>query len=615
MNTLKKQGILIFADMLIAAFSVVAAFWLYFQGNIADSGYSATQICIQTLIAMGSITIFGYLCGTYRSMWEYIGFSELLRQGVTTALSGCVFLIIKYLIDTGRVLAVSGVISFIYCCIVFLLCSGVRGVPRLLKTLSARRGRTGEQRHRAVIIGAGASGAMIIKQLSDDNDTDIRPVAAVDDDPDKRGMYIAGVKVCGGLDDLEEIARTHGADLAIIAVPSATTAVKRSIYEKCQKAGLKARILQNVVDMEKFLAGNVNVLKEVSLEDLLFRESIQPDMMPVYKMLDGKVVLVTGGAGSIGSEICRQVLQHGCEKLIVFDFSENGLFAIGEELKTKADPSRYVLCLGSIRDMARLRGVFAQYHPDIVYHAAAHKHVPMMEINPFEAVKNNVFGTENVIKCCGEFKAQKFVLISTDKAVNPTNVMGATKRLAELILQTNNGLGGCEMACVRFGNVLGSNGSVIPTFKRQIAAGGPVTVTHPEMKRYFMMIPEAVSLVLFAGALAHGGEVFVLDMGKPIKIYDLAVDLIRLAGYEPDRDIKIEFTGTRPGEKLFEELSLNNEQVDATTHEKIFVMHSGSIDRAALERTLGELQNTIIASKDEAQLRRLVFDTVDTYNK
>ena len=344
-----------------------------------------------------------------------------------------------------------------------------------------------------------------------------------------------------------------------------------------------------------------------NIEDLLFRDAVENDMTAVRADVKGRVIMVTGGAGSIGSELCRQALDFGCKLLIIFDFNENGLYEINEELKIKYDKRRYELCLGSIRDAQRVREVIKKYRPYAVYHAAAHKHVPMMEDNPFEAVKNNIVGTINVITACIKNNVKKFILLSSDKAVNPVSIMGASKRIAELAVKNMTGRG-TELAAVRFGNVLGSNGSVAPKFMDQIARGGPVTVTHMDMKRYFMTIREAVNLVLTAGTFAGGGEIFILDMGRPVKIYDLAVDLIRLAGYEPGVDIKIEVTGIRPGEKLFEELFLNDETVDKTSHEKIFILKNNSVRN--FDTRLNNIINIARQGYNEKLLRESIFNLV-----
>jgi FlaA1/EpsC-like NDP-sugar epimerase len=393
-----------------------------------------------------------------------------------------------------------------------------------------------------------------------------------------------------------------------VAIPSATKDELNDIFRKCLKTNLPMKFLQNFVDMKSYLQEDKTALKNVTIEDLLFRDVVENDMTAVEEFIHDHVVMVTGGAGSIGSELCRQALKYGCKLLIIYDFNENALYEIDEGLNENFadfDKNRYKLCLGSVRDASRLREIMETYNPYVVFHAAAHKHVPMMEINPFEAIKNNVVGTMNVIESCIQSKVKKFILISTDKAVNPVNVMGASKRIAELIVKNMNGRG-TELAAVRFGNVLGSNGSVIPKFKRQIAAGGPVTLTHKDMIRYFMTIPEAVSLVLTAGVFANGGEIFVLDMGRPVKIYDLAVDLIWLSGYEPNKEIQIKETGLRPGEKLYEELFLLDETVDGTSHEKIFILKSENVKNFDIQ--LKNIINIATEGHDEELLRKAVFN-------
>ena len=506
----------------------------------------------------------------------------------------------------------SGSVAVIYGTLVFILTVGIRIIPRFRHWLvSSRHSKTGKNT-RAVILGAGDTGAMLIKRLLESLDESIYPVAACDLDPSKHGMRIAGIPVVGGDDKLPIAIRKYSAQQVVIAIPSVTPERVSEIYEICKTLGVRLRIFKNAVDFQGFIAGDRQALRDVSIEDLLFRDSVKTNMEPVIKSLRGKTIMVTGGAGSIGSELCRQVLLNGCKKLIIFDINENGLFEINEEFKNRFDNSRYVLAMGSVRDKARIKEIIGKYKPDVVFHAAAHKHVPMMEINPIEAVKNNIFGTKNVIECSAVGGVKRFILISTDKAVNPTNIMGATKRMCELFVKAYNGCG-IECVAVRFGNVLGSNGSVIPTFKKQIAAGGPVTVTHRDMTRYFMTIPEAVSLVLTAGTLAKGGEIFVLDMGQPVRIYDLAADLIRLSGRIPEKDIKIVFTGLRPGEKLYEELVQTTETVDATEHEKIFIMRGTTVNVEDFHQRLGELDKMVKQASKGEKIRSEVFDIISAY--
>lgn len=428
---------------------------------------------------------------------------------------------------------------------------------------------------RVLIFGAGEAGQALVTKLANNPHNNRIPVVAIDSNKDLWGQKLGGIPIVdGGNDILVDTIRKYDIDEVIVAIPSAPRELLKYVLECCSEEKvnmMRFGTLQDVhlSDLSNTQIGNIN------LEELLRRDSVDLDMEVVNNFIKDEVVMVTGGVGSIGSEICRQVLGFGCKKLIIFDINENGLFEINNEFKAKFDTSRYVTILGSIRDINRLSEIMEEYKPKIVFHAAAHKHVPMMEINPREAIKNNVFGTLNTCRAAEKYGVKKFILISTDKAVNPTNIMGASKRIAERVIGMMNARNkGTSYAAVRFGNVLGSNGSVVPVFRRQIEAGGPVTVTHPDMRRYFMTIPEAVQLVLEAGAMANGSETFVLDMGEPVKIYDLACDLIRLYGYEPNSEIKIEFTGLRPGEKLFEEIQLGDEAVEKTSNDKIFIMKS-----------------------------------------
>jgi FlaA1/EpsC-like NDP-sugar epimerase len=569
------------------------------------------QLTLYTAISIFVTVGFSIIFDCYGGMWQYAGFETMLRQSVVSVLSIAVLLIIKYtLMNT-----MSGSISVIYGILVFILTSGIRIMTRFavwFKSSYITRLNTSK---RAVIIGGGSTGAMIIKRARDaqnaQNGNEFNPVAVVDNDPKKIGLKLCGVKVVGGIDAIENICKTYRAEEIIIAIPSATKEELYDIFRKCIKTNLPIKFSQNFADVKNYLQKDKVALKNVTLEDLLFRNVIEHDMTDAREFINDRVVMVTGGAGSIGSELCRQALSFGCRLLIIYDFSENGLFEINEELKQKFDTEKYKLCLGSVRDLSRLNEVIKKYNPYVVFHAAAHKHVPMMELNPFEAIKNNVAGTLNVINACIDNSVKKFILISTDKAVNPANIMGASKRIAELIVKNMNNRG-TELAAVRFGNVLGSNGSVIPTFKRQIDAGGPVTLMHKDITRYFMTIPEAVSLVLTAGTFAKGGEIYVLDMGQPIKIYDLAADLIRLSGYEPGVDIKIEIVGLRPGEKLYEELFLNDETVDRTSHEKIFILKSGSTSSPDnFDSWLNNIINIANQEQDEELLRQAVFSLAE----
>ena len=462
-----------------------------------------------------------------------------------------------------------------------------------------------------MIIGAGEAGNAIIKEIVTSNYSTMVIRCIIDDDKNKWGSFIQGIKVVGGRDKIIESADLYDIDEILLAIPSASPTQIRELLEICKETNCKLRSLPGLYQLAN---GDVNVskLRDVEVEDLLGREPIRVDIDSILGYVQNKVVLVTGGGGSIGSELCRQIAGHRPAQLIVFDIYENNAYDLQQELKEKFPELNLTVLIGSVRNTNRINAVFETYHPDIVYHAAAHKHVPLMEDSPNEAVKNNVFGTWKTAMAAAENHAEKFVMISTDKAVNPTNIMGASKRICEMIVQTFNRHYETEFVAVRFGNVLGSNGSVIPLFKKQIAAGGPVTVTHPDIIRYFMTIPEAVSLVLQAGAYAKGGEIFVLDMGEPVKILDLAKNLIRLSGYRVDEDIKIVFTGLRPGEKLYEELLMEEEGLQDTDNRLIHIGRPIELDERLFFKQLKNLEE---ASKEEVQdIRPLIREIVPTYH-
>ena len=462
-----------------------------------------------------------------------------------------------------------------------------------------------------MIIGAGEAGNAIIKEIVTSNYSTMVIRCIIDDDKNKWGSFIQGIKVVGGRDKIIESADLYDIDEILLAIPSASPTQIRELLEICKETNCKLRSLPGLYQLAN---GDVNVskLRDVEVEDLLGREPIRVDIDSILGYVQNKVVLVTGGGGSIGSELWRQIAGHRPAQLIVFDIYENNAYDLQQELKEKFPELNLTVLIGSVRNTNRINAVFETYHPDIVYHAAAHKHVPLMEDSPNEAVKNNVFGTWKTAMAAAENHAEKFVMISTDKAVNPTNIMGASKRICEMIVQTFNRHYETEFVAVRFGNVLGSNGSVIPLFKKQIAAGGPVTVTHPDIIRYFMTIPEAVSLVLQAGAYAKGGEIFVLDMGEPVKILDLAKNLIRLSGYRVDEDIKIVFTGLRPGEKLYEELLMEEEGLQDTDNRLIHIGRPIELDERLFFKQLKNLEE---ASKEEVQdIRPLIREIVPTYH-
>lgn len=463
-----------------------------------------------------------------------------------------------------------------------------------------------------MIVGAGNSGAVILKEITSSAHVKDAVVCFIDDDPNKWGKFLNGIPIVGNRGDIPEMAERYHVDEIYVAMPSASAKDRKEIIENCRKTNCKVKTLPGIYQL---LNGDVGVskLREVEIEDLLGRDPIRVNLDEIMGYVSGKVVLVTGGGGSIGSELCRQIAGHNPKQLIIVDIYENNAYDIQMELREKYPGLNLEVLIASVRNEHRIDTIFEKYRPEIVYHAAAHKHVPLMEDSPNEAIKNNVFGTYKTAKAADKYGTKRFVLISTDKAVNPTNIMGASKRMCEMVVQMMNARSKTDFVAVRFGNVLGSNGSVIPLFKRQIAEGGPVTVTHPDIIRYFMTIPEAVSLVLQAGAYAKGGEIFVLDMGQPVKILDLAKNLIRLSGYKVDEDIKIEFTGLRPGEKLYEELLMNEEGLQDTPNKLIHIGKPIDFDMDYFAHQLDELYE--IANRDSDNIKEVVRMMVPTYVK
>ena len=464
---------------------------------------------------------------------------------------------------------------------------------------------------RTMIVGAGAAGYMIAREMKRSKHLNKKVCCIIDDSASKIGTYLQGIPIVGGKEKIPYFAEKYEIEEIVIAIPSLTHAAQQELLDICQQTTCKILILPGVYQLINEEV-SVSMLREVQIEDLLGREPVNLEMEEIMDYVQDKVILVTGGGGSIGSEICRQLAMHHPKKLIIFDIYENNAYEIQNELKKKYPELDLEVLIGSVRNQKRVDTIFETCHPDLVYHAAAHKHVPLMEDSPNESIKNNVMGTWNVAHAADHYGAKKMVLISTDKAVRPTNIMGASKRLCELVIQSFAQDSKTEYAAVRFGNVLGSNGSVIPLFKKQIAEGGPVTVTHPDIIRYFMTIPEAVNLVLQCGALARKGEIFILDMGEPVKILDLAKKMIRLSGYIPDEDIKIEFTGLRPGEKLYEELLIDEENLKETTNKRIFVIQQTKVDSEKLKQDIHLLIEHAFEEAEDIreQVQRLVPEYV-----
>ena len=471
-----------------------------------------------------------------------------------------------------------------------------------------------DTRKNVLVIGAGEATKILLTTIKNSMKDTYKVVGLIDDNENKLNYAISGNKILGNRYDIPRICKENNVEVIFFTISNISPDDRRKILEICQETGCKVRILPGTKELIKDKP-LIQSFRNVQIEDLLGRDPIKLDNKNIGKLIENKVVLVTGGGGSIGSELCRQIIKFKPSKLVIVDIYENNLYDIEQELKFNYPDMKIDAIVASVREKHRLNEIFEQYHPYLVFHAAAHKHVPLMEKSPLEAIKNNVFGTYNTVKCADEYGVKRFILISTDKAVNPTNIMGATKRLCELIIQAKNKVSKTEYAAVRFGNVLGSNGSVVPLFKKQIAKGGPVTVTHKEITRFFMTIPEAVSLVLQAMSGAKGGEIFVLDMGEPVKIYDMAVKLIKLSGLEPDVDIQIKVTGLRPGEKLYEELLMAEEGLTETKHDKIHVARPSDIDMEKLEAKLAKLQhlldNTNNEQKDE--IKNVISEVVPTY--
>ena len=501
--------------------------------------------------------------------------------------------------------------QFVYTSLFFILCLAIRYSKRIYTMLKYSFTKKNRGKVRAMIVGGGNAGAALIREIQTTDKIDYNPVCVIDDDLGKVGKMLNNVKIVGTTEEIKKYADKYAIDEILIAIPSAKKADVKRIYEICKTTSCKVKTLPGIYQIVTGEA-SVAALREVRITDLLGREQIQVNLDEIMGYIEGKTVLVTGGGGSIGSELCRQIATHNPKLLIILDIYENNAYDIEQELRRKHPSLNQIALIASIRDKGKMEDVFEKYRPDIVFNAAAHKHVPLMETSPNEAVKNNVFGTLNVARCADKYKVKTFVQISTDKAVNPTNIMGATKRICEMIIQTiGRHSKNTNFVAVRFGNVLGSNGSVIPLFEKQIAEGGPVTVTHKDIIRYFMTIPEAVSLVLQAGAYAKGGQIFVLDMGEPVRIYELAYNLIKLSGYVPNVDIEIKCTGLRPGEKLYEERLMDEEGMQTTPNGLINIANPIALDENELWSKLDELYKAAYEETDEMKL--LVSQLVTTY--
>ena len=601
-----RMGILMAADVFALCLASFLGLFVRFDLNISrvPPEYARAALEFLPYYILASLVIF-FLARMYSTMWSVAGVREALHVVAACGLASLVQIAGMMLLQLS-VPRSFFLVSFAALCAEEL---GIRLSYRVVISLFGNHSKKAAKR--IMIVGAGTSGSVILKEMTTSSLVNGCVVCFVDDDKNKAGKFLNSVPVAGNRNDIPRLAEEYKIDEIYIAIPSASAKERKAIIEICRETGCQVKILPGIYQL---INGEVSIakLRNVEIEDLLGRDPIRVNLDEIMGYVSGKVVLVTGGGGSIGSELCRQVASHNPKQLIIFDIYENNAYDIQLELKEKYPDLDLVVLIGSVRNTHRIETVFEKYRPDIVYHAAAHKHVPLMEDSPNEAIKNNVFGTYKTAKAADKYGTKRFVLISTDKAVNPTNIMGASKRMCEMVVQMMNARSKTDFVAVRFGNVLGSNGSVIPLFKKQIEQGGPVTVTHPDIIRYFMTIPEAVSLVLQAGAYARGGEIFVLDMGEPMKILDLAKNLIRLSGYTPDVDIPIVFTGLRPGEKLYEELLMNEEGMQDTPNKLI---HIGKPIEFDMERFEGQLEELYVtANEDGDGIREDVMRIVTTYH-
>lgn len=602
---------LVTADAVIVNLAAVVTLLIRFSidgmtvWNSAFEWYLKLYLGYAVINTVVTIVMFA-LFNLYNSLWEFAGYNELVRIGCASVASALVNFVLMMVIEDSRMpLSFPIVYSM-------LLAAGTGTLRLIYRALRRKRAdRSTAEKKRTMLIGGGQAGAMVLREFRYSAHSENKVVCVIDDDRSKWGNFIQGVKIVGGKESIVSAAEKYNVEEIILAIPSASRRQKLDILEICHATGCKLRTLPGLYQLAN---GEVSIqkIREVDIEDLLGRDIVKIDLNEVAGYIKDKVVLVTGGGGSIGSELCRQAATQKPKTLIIFDIYENNAYELQMELRRQHPELNLVVLIGSVRDKGRVDYVFDKYRPDIVCHAAAHKHVPLMEDSPLEAIKNNVFGTYNVAEAADRYGARRMILVSTDKAVNPTNVMGASKRICEMVVQMWNGRSKTEYVAVRFGNVLGSAGSVIPLFRRQIKEGGPVTVTDKNVIRYFMTIPEAVQLIFQAGAYAKGGEIFVLDMGEPVRIDDLARNMIRLSGLEPDLDIPIVYTGLRPGEKLYEELLLSGEGMQKTANDLIYIGGEAPFDESLLSEKLTELSE--LHEGEEMLLRTKISELVPTYH-
>jgi len=600
---------LLLGDIVLLTLAQFLALFVRFEFDITmvlKERYWEMMISFAPVYIVMCLVVF-WVVGLYRSLWKYISVREALLIVQAAAIVG----VLQYFFMNMLEMQMPRSFPVLNILFLTLFLGAERFSYRFFRSMIHNRVNARTQA-RTMLIGAGEAGAAVLRELNNSDRSNNHIVCIIDDGVRKQGMTLNGVPIVGSREMIPEMAEKYMVEEIIFAIPSCGAEDRRAILQFCQQTRCAIKTLPGLAEIAN---GEVRIekLRSVAIEDLLGRDSVRVDMAGIARHIKGKTVLVTGGGGSIGSEICRQIAQREPKQLIIFDIYENNAYAIQQELRRDCPELDLLVLIGSVRDKARVEHLFATCKPDIVYHAAAHKHVPLMEDSPNEAVKNNIFGTYNVAEAADRHQVETFVLISTDKAVNPTNIMGATKRTCEMIVQMfNRRSSHTRYVAVRFGNVLGSNGSVIPLFRRQIEQGGPVTVTHRDIIRYFMTIPEAVSLVMQAGVYAEGGEIFVLDMGSPVRIDDLARNMIRLSGYEPDVDIKIVYTGLRPGEKLFEELLLKEEGLAKTANDLIFVGHLGGFTDEELTDALDNLYR--LCQENSPHIGRELAALVKTYH-
>ena len=609
-----KALFLMSLDTLIIVNSYILAFIIRFNFDFIMDERNGLILFLPVIVIIYLMML--SIFKMYKSIWTIVGIDEVA------------FGLIACLIATGIILITSTIISSIYYIdhitvllaglFIMIFTIGIRVSFRIYRRMISHgrvllNSSNISNLEKILIIGAGSCGQLIIEEIRKQNPIKQKVIGVIDDNPSKIGTYLRGIKILGNRNKIIAISEEKNVDLILIAMPSVDGKVKKEIIEICQSTRAKVKIIPGMYEL---IGGKVslNRMRDIDLRDLLGREEVILDKQGIKDYIENKVVMVTGGGGSIGSELCRQIAKFSPKLLLILDIYENNAYELENEIISNFKNLKEKVLIASVREEKRLENIFNEYKPQVIFHAAAHKHVPLMERNPEEAIKNNVIGTLNVAECAHKYGAERFVLISTDKAVNPTNVMGASKRMCEMIIQAIDKNSNTEFVAVRFGNVLGSNGSVIPLFKKQIAKGGPVTLTHKKITRYFMLIPEAAQLVLQAGAYAKGGEIFVLDMGNPVLIYDLAKDLIKLSGFEPEIDIKIEITGLRPGEKLYEELLMDEEGLRKTSHEKIFIAKPGEYDFEMLKLGVNALKK-IADLGDVETLKTALQFIVKTYKR